>query len=55
MRHENKFDKESVGFDSVSKPSVIFLLQELFLKKAVRICSVSEIGLDCSLKGIKLS
>ena len=46
MRHEDKFDEKSVGFNSVSKPSVIFLLQELFLKKAVSICSVSECGLD---------
>lgn len=57
MMHENKFDKKSVGFDSVNQPSVISLLQEVFLKKAVCIRSFSEIPLDCRLpmRGIKLS
>jgi hypothetical protein len=55
MRHENKFDEKSVGFNSVSKPSVVFLLQELFLEKTVTIRSGSESALDYGLRDIKLS
>jgi hypothetical protein len=55
MRHDNKFDEKSVSFDSVSKPSVIFLLQEVFLKIAVPIRSGSKSALDCGLRDIKLS
>jgi hypothetical protein len=32
MRHENEFDEKPVGFDSVNKPSVGFLLQEVVLE-----------------------
>ena len=55
MGHENKFDEKSVGFDSASKPRVILLLQEVFLKKAFRIRPGSEFALDCGLRDIELT
>jgi len=55
MGHENKFDEKSVGFDSASKPGVVLLLQEVFLKKTFRIRLGSKFALDCGLRDIGLT
>ena len=54
MRHEDKFDEKSVGFNRVSKPSVVFLLQELFVEETVPVRSGSKSALDYGLRYKKL-
>ena len=49
VRQEHKLDEQSIGFDSASKPSVVFLLQETVLEKAFRLRAGSEITLDYGL------